>query len=563
MLIIGSRGSPLALWQARWVQAKLGELGERSRIEIIKTTGDKITDAPLAKIGAKGLFTKEIEEALLDGRVDLAVHSLKDLPTSLPAGLGIAAIPAREDPRDAIIGSRLNDLPQGAKVGTSSLRRMAQLRALRPDLAVEPLRGNLDTRLRKLDLGLYDAIVVAYAGLKRLGMASRATEILNPESMCPAVGQGALGIETRLGGDRVERICRALDDLPSRVAVTAERAVLASLGGGCQVPIGVYARLENGVLKVTALVASPDGHRVVRLCMEGDPSDPLGLGKELGRRLLAAGAREILERVYDGAPPSATRSSLAGRRVVVTRARDQAEPLVSRLRALGAEVIELPTIEIHPASDYSQLDAAIRRLPSYDWIIFTSVNGVRLFMERLALAGFDQQVVCTRLCAIGPATRKAIERLGLKVEVMPEQYVAESLVKAFAEYDLSGKRILLPRAAVARDLVPTELAARGASVDVVEVYRTAIPEDTASRAAKIFSSDSKPHWVTFTSSSTVRNFVACAGRDALKGVRVASIGPVTSATARSYGIEIAAEATVYTIEGLLDALVAAENVAAS
>src|SRR5438045_1073391 len=201
MLVIASRGSQLARWQAHWVQTQLAALGHEARIEIIKTTGDKITDVPLAKVGTKGLFTKEIEEALLDGRADLAVHSLKDLPTELPVGLVLAAVPQREDPRDAIVGKRLADLPQGAKVGTSSLRRSAQLRKLRPDLRVESIRGNLDTRLRKLDEGQYDAILLAAAGLKRLGWEDRIAEILDPDVMCPAVGQGALAIETRAGSD--------------------------------------------------------------------------------------------------------------------------------------------------------------------------------------------------------------------------------------------------------------------------------------------------------------------------------------------------------------------------
>src|SRR5579871_1707218 len=196
MLVIASRGSQLALWQAHWVQQKLSDLGHETRIDIIKTTGDKITDVPLAKVGTKGLFTKEIEEALLDGRADLAVHSLKDLPTELPPGLTIAATPEREDARDAMVGKRLADLPAGATLGTSSLRRASQLRKLRPDLRIESVRGNLDTRLRKLDQGQYHALVLASAGLKRLGWGDRIAEILTPEMVCPAVGQGALAIET-------------------------------------------------------------------------------------------------------------------------------------------------------------------------------------------------------------------------------------------------------------------------------------------------------------------------------------------------------------------------------
>ncbi|MBZ5618520.1 MAG: hydroxymethylbilane synthase [Acidobacteriia bacterium] len=297
MLVIASRGSQLALWQARWVERQLTATGHQCRIEIIKTTGDKITDVPLAKVGTKGLFTKEIEEALLDGRADLAVHSLKDLPTELPEGLVLAAVPEREDPRDAVVGKRLADLPPGAKVGTSSLRRAAQLRRLRPDLRVESVRGNLDTRLRKLDEGQYDAILLAAAGLKRLGWEERIAEVLPAEVMCSAVGQGALAIETLAGGAGFQA-CAALDHAATHAAVIAERGVLGALGGGCQVPIGAHATVQDGLLRMLAIVASPDGAEVVRAEAEGPVEEAESIGRKLGADLLERGAREILEAVY-------------------------------------------------------------------------------------------------------------------------------------------------------------------------------------------------------------------------------------------------------------------------
>ena len=301
MLTIGSRGSQLALWQARWIQARLKDLGEESRIEIIRTTGDRITDVPLAKVGTKGLFTKEIEEALLRGDIDVAVHSMKDMPTEVPGGLTIAAIPEREDPRDAIVGIPLAELRDGASVGTSSLRRSAQLRALRPDLVVESIRGNVDTRLRKLEDLQFDAIVLAAAGLRRLGLEARIAEVLEPEVMCPAVGQGALAVETRDDGGIAHQICRRLDHAETRAAVTAERALLATLGGGCQVPIGAYARIAEGALHVDAVVVSPEGDAIVRRGSSGPPSNAESIGRALGEELLAMGGREILEDVYGGA----------------------------------------------------------------------------------------------------------------------------------------------------------------------------------------------------------------------------------------------------------------------
>ncbi len=306
-LIIGSRGSQLALWQAHWVKARLEELGHSCRIEIIKTTGDRVTELALPDTGTKGLFTKEIEEGLLERRVDLAVHSLKDLPTELPdPSLRLSAIPAREDPLDAMVGKRLSELPQGARVGTSSPRRAAQLRYARPDLNVESVRGNVDTRLRKLDEGQYAAIVLASAGLRRLGWASRIAESFAPEVMCPAVGQGALAIETLSDGAGAAA-CAALDHAETRVAVEAERAVLGALGGGCKVPIGAYARVEQGTLRIMAVVISPDGVTLIRDFVDGpvmkasfgeaSMGDAEALGRRLAARLLERGAGEILNRL--------------------------------------------------------------------------------------------------------------------------------------------------------------------------------------------------------------------------------------------------------------------------
>ncbi|MGO9012908.1 MAG: uroporphyrinogen-III C-methyltransferase [Bryobacteraceae bacterium] len=243
---------------------------------------------------------------------------------------------------------------------------------------------------------------------------------------------------------------------------------------------------------------------------------------------------------------------LFGQRIVVTRAREQADALTARLEALGAQAIELPTIEIRPAADPAPLDRAIADLAAYDWLIFTSATGVRCFVERLDGSAFDLRSLRARICAIGPATRAAVEALHLKVDLVGSEYVAEGLLAAFAGYDLTGKRILLPRAAVARDLIPVELAKRGAQVDVVEAYRTAMPDHARARAAEIFAH--KPDWITFTSSSTVQNFVTATGAGALEGVKVASIGPVTSKTARELGIQVTVEAAKFTVDGLVEAI---------
>ncbi len=292
-LTIGSRGSQLALWQARYVASCLDRAGIATRIEIIKTTGDHLQTASLIQAGGKGLFTKEIEDALLSGVIDVAVHSLKDLPTETPPGLSIAAIPEREDARDAVVGRRLDDLPEGARVGTSSGRRSAQLRLLRPDLRIEPIRGNVDTRIRKLREGQYDAILLAVAGLRRLGLDHEIAEILAPERICPAPGQGALAIQTRQNDPAFE-LCAQLNHEPSRQAVTCERAVLAALGGGCQLPVGAFAQTVGNSLELMALVISPDGRNHLRATATGPADDPEALGRAAASDLLGRGAGTIL-----------------------------------------------------------------------------------------------------------------------------------------------------------------------------------------------------------------------------------------------------------------------------
>jgi len=280
MIVIGSRGSQLALWQARHVAAKLSV---ETRIEIIKTTGDKIQDVLLSQVGGKGLFTKEIEEALLARRIDLAVHSLKDMPSELPSGLILSAIPEREDPRDALLGAPLKE---GARVGTSSLRRAVQLKAMHRDVSIETLRGNIDTRIRKLDEGQYDTIVLAAAGLRRLGWANRISELIPVDVMIPAVGQGALAIETRDDDGDAQRLAHTLDHERSRIAVTAERAFLAVFGGGCQVPIGAHATVNGSEIHLRAFVSEPDGSNVKRGEITGQ--DPVDIGRELAHQILGS-----------------------------------------------------------------------------------------------------------------------------------------------------------------------------------------------------------------------------------------------------------------------------------
>ncbi len=349
---IGTRGSKLALWQAEWIKSELKELYPDLEIELIKikTTGDKILDVPLAKVGGKGLFVKEIEEALLRHEADIAVHSIKDVPTEFPDGLYLAVICEREDPRDAFISQiqnskfkiqKFNDMPRGAKIGTSSLRRSCQLLNNRPDLKIEQLRGNLDTRLRKLDEGQFDAIILAAAGIKRLGLEERISEILSPEISLPAIGQGAIGIECRIDDEFINKLIAPLNHPETSICVKAERAFLERLEGGCQVPIAAYARIVNkksevrsqkskppfhplskgwreGIndsslttpdskLIIDGLVGSITGDSIIKGCIEGRPGQAESLGIALAKDVLSRGAKDILDEVYDRSAPTIDR----------------------------------------------------------------------------------------------------------------------------------------------------------------------------------------------------------------------------------------------------------------
>ncbi len=299
---IGTRGSMLAKWQAEFVRKKILEAtGVDAEIVIIKTTGDKLQTASFAQIGGKGVFIKELEEALLNEEIDLAVHSVKDIPTEVPSRLCFPVICRREDTRDCLVAAKnetLSTLRKGARIGTSSLRRQAQIRHARPDLDVRELRGNVDTRLRKVASGEYDAILLAKAGLDRLGWSNRISEVLSPEVCMPAVGQGALGVQARLQDNELADALAPLDDFETRQSIVAERSLLAALEGGCQVPLGAWARFERGELAIDAVVCSPDGAQHVRQRATAPPDQARELGQRVAQMLIDSGAREILEEVY-------------------------------------------------------------------------------------------------------------------------------------------------------------------------------------------------------------------------------------------------------------------------
>ncbi len=556
---IGTRGSELALRQARSVARAISDLDGAPDLEevIISTSGDRITDVPLSRVSGRSFFTKEIEEALLDGTVDVAVHSLKDLATLLPDGLTIGAIIPREDPRDVLIsreGHDLDDLPDGARIGTSSLRRRAFMSRTRPDIELVELRGNVPTRLKRLQEGEFDAIVVAAAGVKRLDMEESITAWLPPDMFPPAPGQGAIAIQCRTGDEDILRWVRPLDHIPTHRMVTAERALLRQLGGGCQVPVGAFTLLDDGIIELTAAISSPDGERVVEGCRRAPVEFAEELGMELADELLQKGGREILDEIRD----LSEERPLAGKRVVVTRPNIPDDMLTARLENLGATILHWPMFTIHEPQDPRPLRDALNNLDRYDWIIFSSARSVD--------ATFDFEDLLPSSCpadlqvgAVGRATATVITARGWPVHLVPDTFSGESLVDLFRERSLPrDTRILFPASAIARESVPEGLRELGTKVDQVIAYEvgpTALDTGTCLTDMESGGIDA----ITFASPSAVSGLMDLFGSEQfdilLKETVTAVIGATTAQALEEVGYTPDAVADPSTLEGLAGAVV--------
>ena len=545
---IGTRGSDLARKQAKIVgdaiqRANPGAIYE---LVIIRTEGDERAGVEFSHFEGQGVFVRRIEAALLAGEVDVAVHSFKDMPSAPTPGLRIAAFPTREDPRDALVSRdavSLARLGAGSVVGTGSPRRQALLREARADLEVQGIRGNVDTRLRRVHDGEIDAVVVALAGLRRLGREGEATEPLDPLAFTPAVGQGILAVQVRAEDEPTARIVEAIDDPETRACALAERAVAAAVSAGCQTPLGAFGRIADGVLQLSACLAGGRDGQLIRAEEEGPPEEAESVGVRVGAALL----QKMSGRRAKDRP-------LVGRTVLVTRPAGQAARLVEALRAEGATTAELPVIAIEPPSSYEAMDEAIRRR-DYDWVVFTSANGVRFFYDRLVALGESESWFATsRVAAIGPETAHSLTTVGVMPDLVPDEFVAEALVACLADAaPLHGRRVLLPRADIARDALAAGLAAAGASVHSVVAYRTVAASASLEIEQQLEAGAIDA--VSFTSSSTVRAFLAMLpSRQLLSGVTLACIGPITARTLEEAGLQPTVVAETYTVSGLVRAL---------
>ena len=540
---LATRGSKLAMIQARLAAEALARRYPLHEFILVPlaTHGDRHPTLRLADSPREGVFVKELEQALLDGRAELAVHSAKDLPTLPTPGLVLAGFLERADAHDALIArppSTLAQLPPGSRLGTGSPRRAAQIAAIRPDLRAVEIRGNVDTRLRRLAEGAVEALILAAAGLERLGRLREAHELLPFDVMLPAPGQGALAIQA-VDGTEAAELAAGVDDRDTSRAVRAERLLLRSLGGGCLSAVGAYAVVVGDELVLDAVVLGDGGERVLRARARG--VDDAEVVREVTARLEAGGSARLLR-------PRASAGPLAGLRIMVTRSDEQAASLTRALEAEGATAVACPVITIEP------IDAEAGRLAAldgYEWVVFTSANGVDQLLAQLQRA--DRVFpVHIKVAAIGPQTAARLRDRGLQPALMPARFIAEELAEALAGAIAPQARILLARAAGARDVLPERLREAGARVDVLELYR-AVP--TAGLPQRLAENLDRVEMITFTSSSTVRHFV-----DAIDGplparVAIACIGPITAQTARDLGMRVDIIAQEYTTRGLVEAIV--------
>jgi hydroxymethylbilane synthase len=531
---IGTRGSPLALAQARIVSDALERDGRRTRLVVIETDGDR--RAPDTAWG-EGAFVAAIEQAVIDGRVDLAVHSAKDVPIEQDRRLRIAAYLPRADPRDALVvragadRRRLADLEPGTRIGTDSPRRTGFVLAQRPDLVVHPLHGNVDTRLRRLDDGETDALLLACAGLDRLGLGARISERLAPDDVPPAPGQGAIAIQIRADDGRMLGLAAAIDDPRTRVAVEAERAFLETSGGGCRAPIGALATIVGDELHLIAGHASPDGSTATLERRTGRAADGRAMGVALANDMLLRRARGSM-----GASEGAVARDRP--RVLIARAAHQSGDLMTALQAVGLDPVSVPAIAIEVDRPGRELDRAAGSLQCYDWVIVTSANGARAILE--AATRILTELGSPRWAVVGRATGAVLEREGITVDFQPARTDALALASELPVH--AGDRALVLRGDAADGDLARQLRSRGAEVEDVIAYRTRIAPATSRALLRRTLEAGRIDALIFTSGSTVRGLVALAEAEDLdlRSIPAVCIGPETGRAATAAGFHVLA-----------------------
>ncbi len=558
---IGTRGSKLALYQAYRVKDELQAHYPDTEftIEIIKTKGDKILDVALSRIGDKGLFTKEIEEALFNHEIDMAVHSLKDLPTVFPEGAKLGAVLKRGEIRDALIstnGRKIADLTSNDVIATSSLRRKAQLLRINKDFKIIEIRGNVNTRIRKMEEGYCDVMIMAAAGLQRLEMGEYISDLFEPEVMIPACSQGAIVIEIRENDPVTEEIISKINDEKTLIATNAERAFLRTLEGGCQIPVGSYTRIDGDTFHITGFISSIDGTQYIKDSAEGNISQAVYVSMKLAKSLHSRGGAEILKVIRDENIVFAQSDvSLKDKVIISTRAIESGDSLPDLLKACGAKLLPLPMIEITPSKLDNAVIDQLNHLERFDWIFFTSKNGVINFFRHLIdVKGNTELPKTVYLAVIGYKTGLELEYYGYTPTLICDENTSdELLIQFYKKYQPKNLNILLALGNLADNTLSDRLSAEN-TVNRINVYQTVKPAYADPEIVEIIK-NGLYDLIVFTSPSTFTNFCAYFNPDQLGKLKMASIGTTTSNAIQKAGFEPLMTAKKSNAEGLRDAII--------
>ena len=558
---IGTRGSKLALYQAYRVKDELVPKFPEKQFEIvvIKTKGDKILDVPLSKIGDKGLFTKELEVAMFNDEIDMAVHSLKDLPTIFPEGTKLGAVLERGTVNDALVSKdhlKLSELTSEHTIATSSLRRKAQLLRLNPDFNIVEIRGNVNTRIRKMNEGYCDAMIMAGAGLQRLEMDEAITEILDPETMIPACGQGAIAIEIKDNDPEIEAIIAQINHRETMITSSAERVFLNTLEGGCQIPVGSTCKVEGDQVTITGFVASIDGSLFLKETVSGPVEEANEMARNLANKLFNAGGKEILDAIRtENLPVANTALPLKDKVIISTRPADIHDDLPDLLKKAGASVVSLPMIRIEQTQLTAAEEKSLQNLDQFKWIIFTSKNGVvSFFKQMIETLGNTTLPTDLKIAVIGKNTAAELDYYGYAPYFTANENTSDGLLKELQEkHHLQDQNILLALGNLAGDKLETELS-QANSVTRINTYQTVKPSGADPKILDAISNDNYD-LIVFTSPSTFHNFCHFYGTENISKVKMASIGEVTSEAIRQGGAEPLLTAESSNAEGLYKAII--------
>jgi hydroxymethylbilane synthase len=561
LIRIGTRGSKLALYQAYRVKEELEKQFKDITFEIaiIKTKGDIILDVPLSKIGDKGLFTKELETALFNNEIDLAVHSLKDLPTVFPSGAKLGAVLKRGEIRDALISAdnrKISDLTSEDVIATSSLRRKAQLLRINKDFKIVEIRGNVNTRIRKMQEGYCDVMVMAAAGLQRLEMSEYISEFIDPEMMIPACSQGAMAIEIRDNDPFIEELLSKINDRDTWIATEAERAFLRSLEGGCQIPVGSYSRIDGDKFYITGFISSIDGSDYIKESASGDLKNAVQIATDLAKSLYNKGGKEILEIIRNVNLVEKTNDlPLKNKIIISTRAIESGDTLPGLLLAQGAKVLSLPMIEVKQSEINDVEKNIFKNVNLFDWVFFTSKHGVVNFFKHLITVKGNTELPKTlKIAAIGNKTALELEYYGFSANFISEGNTSEEFLEQFYKSENPANlKVLLALGNLANDVL-LDILSKENKVTRINVYDTLKPETADATILDAIKNDLYD-LIIFTSPSTFQNFCSFVDNNILKKLKIASIGSTTTKSIADAGLEPLVTAAKSNAEGLCEAIV--------